>query len=378
MELSMGYILQVGKIKDSCGEEMIELDNLVTPALSIVVFSGMDDDEDIYMVGSPSTRTWKQCSWEDLTDLILPELGAVLAKEMVEVFGGEVSSELVAGSLSSALDEDEDGIANAGGEGMAVGFLDSHYFESSDAGQSFCMKYTLYDLDEQGWELNGDGELIVPNEDEPINVLDDPLSMLSFNDDDEYEPGFTVVVYGESDRQELKASVSEVAKAGLQIELSGGSVGAGYDPENVRPDSEVVKDIIDEIRSELDSIIDEDVDEFRGSGNFKVRPDYGPAKFYLDRIEGNYEMSLQNLVHHMMYQDGHYRKILNDRQYAEMESVVNDFPDTIYGPDSEEENYEQLQNVLDTIHYEMIANVGRELRTHGFEVDAFDEYLTED
>jgi hypothetical protein len=543
MELSNGYIFQVGKIRNDSGEDMIELDRLVTAARSIVVFAGMEDDEDIYMVGCPATGIWKRVSqWDVLIDETLPELSQVLADQMTKDFGCQVSSDIVADSLASVLEEDEDGIMDALSGDVTVEFSDSHYFESADIGKSFCLKYSLSDLDDQGWEMDDVGHLIVPGEDGPINALDDPLAVLSFNNDDEYELDYTVVIYGISDSQETVTSVSEVsrlvqqaearfqngdsqeganllqqainksissadysacarllaikryfpsnsqalkllktsvykavttadfctlaeiaasedllgsakmgshmlqgamakvasfgdayqvaetaitlfgfrkiarkyierafdefarsdeqkeqcvrfafkmiwdadlaeemvAKAGLQIDLREAEEDTGYDAGNVRSDSEVVQNIIHEIRCELDCIIDEEAGRFQQSGSFKVHPDYGPAKFYLDRVEGNYEMSLQNLVHHMMYQDGHYRKILNDRQYEEMESTVKNYPDAVYGPDSEEENFEQLQNVLDTIHYESIVNVAKELRGLGFDVSAFEEYLNED
>ena len=45
---------------------------------------------------------------------------------------------------------------------------------------------------------------------------------------------------------------------------------------------------------------------FLNDSNFKVRPGYGPNKFYLDRVDGSYEYSLQNLIHHILWEDGHY------------------------------------------------------------------------
>ena len=65
-------------------------------------------------------------------------------------------------------------------------------------------------------------------------------------------------------------------------------------------------------------------------GTFKVRLNYGPGKFYLDRVEGSYEYSLQNLIHHMLWEDGHYVSFLNARQLKEVEEIVNDEPNGIY------------------------------------------------
>jgi hypothetical protein len=67
--------------------------------------------------------------------------------------------------------------------------------------------------------------------------------------------------------------------------------------------------------------------------NIMVR--YGPENeiFFLDRVEGSYESSLQSLIHKTMYHEGIYKKFLNDRCMAELEAMFNKFPDAIYGPE---------------------------------------------
>ena len=131
-----------------------------------------------------------------------------------------------------------------------------------------------------------------------------------------------------------------------------------------------------EIVKTLAKIIFENLENFRATESFKVRPGYGYDKFYLDWVEGSYDMSLQGLIHYIMYEDGFYKKILNNSQYADMEKVIEDCPESIYGPTDEDENYEELQEELDSIYWESITFVGKKLLGLGFDVEeTFSEYF---
>ena len=58
------------------------------------------------------------------------------------------------------------------------------------------------------------------------------------------------------------------------------------------------------------------VDEYAGSKGWdgtKVRPGYGPDKFYLQNLHGPSDSSLGNLIHHIMWEDGIYAEFLNER-----------------------------------------------------------------
>ena len=67
----------------------------------------------------------------------------------------------------------------------------------------------------------------------------------------------------------------------------------------------------DIVKVVLKEIITYNLDYFKEEETFKVRPGYGPDKFYLDSIDGSYESSLQNLIHHILYEDKIYKEILN-------------------------------------------------------------------
>jgi len=132
-------------------------------------------------------------------------------------------------------------------------------------------------------------------------------------------------------------------------------------------------------------IIEENVDNFKKEGDFKVHPGYGYDKFYLDRIEGSYDMSLQSLIHYIMYEDGFYKSILTEQEYAAMENVIENYPDAIYSPQEPDEDYddydedydyEESQQQLDEIYYDAIVLVGNKLSELGFDVgETFSEYL---
>lgn len=107
--------------------------------------------------------------------------------------------------------------------------------------------------------------------------------------------------------------------------------------------------------------------------NFKVRPGYGPDKFYLDRVQGSYEYSLQNLIHHILWQEHHYESFLNSRQLKDVKKAVDAEPDGIYGTgiddnlsDSEYKEDEVAQESLDIIYFQVIQHVGSLLKEFDF------------
>ena len=132
--------------------------------------------------------------------------------------------------------------------------------------------------------------------------------------------------------------------------------------------------LIDEVNVELSRIISEFADEFNSSQQTKVRPGYGPDKFYLDRIDGSYDSSLQSLIHYILWEKKLYHKFLTARQLVDVERVVNEEPDYIYSPDLDDEStsdeeYEQdeaLADSLDNFYWGVITHVGGELSKFDF------------
>ncbi|MBD3807757.1 MAG: hypothetical protein IE880_03465 [Epsilonproteobacteria bacterium] len=84
--------------------------------------------------------------------------------------------------------------------------------------------------------------------------------------------------------------------------------------------------------------------------SFKVRPDYGYGKFYLNWGEGSYDMSLHSLIYFMLYEDKHFKKFLSKETYRKLESFIKQNPDELY---DFEEN-EDEQSLVDEIEYVLI------------------------
>lgn len=201
---------------------------------------------------------------------------------------------------------------------------------------------------------------------------------------------------GPSDMNTLQYLSPEVSKFLTQL----GDVVTGWEPStneqhNTKADDQQcqvpddVKDYIDlddidsdaliqQVIDTLDKIITGNIGHFREEGDFKVRPGYGYDKFYLDWVDGSYDMSLQSLIHYIMYEDGIYKKILNKNQYARLLHVINEQPESIFSADELiDENYSQLQyDFLDYFYYTPIKFVYDKLMSLGFDVSyAFSEYL---
>jgi len=87
----------------------------------------------------------------------------------------------------------------------------------------------------------------------------------------------------------------------------------------------------------LENIIEENSDDFIKNSSFKVRPGYGPEKFYLDKANQDYESSLENLIHHILFEEELYNQFLNERQLGNCKNVIENEPDSIYRPDLEDE-----------------------------------------
>lgn len=139
-----------------------------------------------------------------------------------------------------------------------------------------------------------------------------------------------------------------------------------------------VEKTIQKVNIILNQIIDEHVAKFKKSKEFKVTPNYGYKKFYLDKIDGSYDNSIYSLIHYILYQEGLYSNFLNDDQLKELEMAIKEYPTSIYGPNEEEdENYEEIQyDFLDKVYSEGISYVANRLLKEGFDLkERFMDYL---
>lgn len=132
----------------------------------------------------------------------------------------------------------------------------------------------------------------------------------------------------------------------------------------------IIKDFLPQFKKEYN-------DESGIMPDFKVRPGYGYNKFYLSNVEGSYDMSLQGLIHYILYEEGFYKKFLNEKQFEKVEKVIKNYPDSIYSPSDEEVDYEKIQyDYLDVIYLKCIKFVANRLIENGFNVKSiYNEYL---
>ena len=139
----------------------------------------------------------------------------------------------------------------------------------------------------------------------------------------------------------------------------------GYINENKK------QSIILQLKTFFDDLIENNKDFFAERNTFKVRPGISYDKFYLDSIDGSYDMSLQGLIHHYMWEKKLYHLFLNEDEIKNCAAVIENNPEYIYGPDDD-----PSQNMLDEIQFQTIVFVGKKLIDLGFDVkNTFNEYI---
>ena len=99
-------------------------------------------------------------------------------------------------------------------------------------------------------------------------------------------------------------------------------------------------------------------------GDFKVRPGYAYDKFYLNHVGGSYDMSLEGLIHHIMFEEKLYHLFLNEQQINEVQSVVENFSESIYRPEYDDDN-QFANDVIDIVYYVACTCMGQFLVEFG-------------
>ena len=118
-----------------------------------------------------------------------------------------------------------------------------------------------------------------------------------------------------------------------------------------------MKNVINTLNDILDKIIEENSDSFISNSNFKTRPGYGPDKFYLNKANKDYESSLENLIHHILFEEELYNEFLNNRQLNDCSKVVKEHPDSIYRPNLENEEISDREFELEEKASETLDNI---------------------
>jgi len=110
--------------------------------------------------------------------------------------------------------------------------------------------------------------------------------------------------------------------------------------------------------------------------SYKVRPDYGPSKFYLDwsKPEGKggqmgYDSSVQSLITWILYEKGILQSALTDYEYDELKERLAEEPDQLWIPS--DGNRRDWMNEVFKYSIEYLAYV---LDEHGLDVQSFIQY----
>ena len=118
-----------------------------------------------------------------------------------------------------------------------------------------------------------------------------------------------------------------------------------------------------DLKKFLETLIEKNKKSLK-EGNFVVSPDIAYDRFCIIAISGSYNMSLPGLVHHFLYEKGHYKKLLPPEEFKKCERIVKNEPEGIYGPDDNE----SVQSNLDELHGMAIDIVVSKLKALKIEI----------
>tara|TARA_Y100001936_G_C16016415_1_gene636737 strand:- start:380 stop:1003 length:624 start_codon:yes stop_codon:yes gene_type:complete len=107
-------------------------------------------------------------------------------------------------------------------------------------------------------------------------------------------------------------------------------------------------------------------------GDFKVRPGYAYDKFYFNRVGGSYDMSLEGLIHHIMFEEKLYHLFLNEQQISKVRLIVEESPESIYRPDIDDDN-QFANDIIDVVFSVACQCVGQWILDTGADVSNFND-----
>jgi hypothetical protein len=121
-------------------------------------------------------------------------------------------------------------------------------------------------------------------------------------------------------------------------------------------------EIVRKVVKILDKIIIEN-SESLSQGDYLVRPGYGYDKFYLNHVDGSFDLSLYSLIHWILYEEKIYKNFLNEKHYRHCLDVIKNNPEAIYSPEGNSIEDNELQDVLDSIYFKSIVFVGKKMNS---------------
>jgi hypothetical protein len=135
-------------------------------------------------------------------------------------------------------------------------------------------------------------------------------------------------------------------------------------------------EIVSVVYQKLFEIVYDNFEAIQDMKDYRLRPGYGYDKFYINKVEGGNECSLQGLIHYILFEDHIYREILNDNQYDCCKELIKNNPYDIYYPCGDSYDDIEVREVLDYIYSRTIINIAYFLISVGFDVKYdFRKYL---
>jgi hypothetical protein len=127
-------------------------------------------------------------------------------------------------------------------------------------------------------------------------------------------------------------------------------------------------EIVSFIYKKLFDIIYDNFESIQCMKNYRLRPGYGYNKFYINKVEGGYEGSLQSLIHYILFENLIYRDILNDDQYDQCMGVIKNQPYAIYYPGGDSDEDIEVTGLLYYIYKGTIYRIAQFLILIGQDV----------
>ena len=116
----------------------------------------------------------------------------------------------------------------------------------------------------------------------------------------------------------------------------------------------------------LKKSIKDNKSKWKKDKNFYLQTKFG--EFDITRIQGSFDGALNGLIHHYLYNSGHYKKFLDAKDFKNCEKVIKNDPGSIYQPEDNSEVEEKMNQLHDNIP----VFVKSELEGAGFDISDTD------
>ena len=84
-------------------------------------------------------------------------------------------------------------------------------------------------------------------------------------------------------------------------------------------------------------------------------------------------MSLEGLIHHIMFEEKLYHLFLNEQQISEVRTIVENSPESIYRPDIDDDDNQFANDIIDVVFFVACKCVGQWILDTGADVSNFND-----